>query len=100
MHGDDRFQPALLVGDEMHFLVRVEVGQAPGRGHMIEMSEVDCEKLGRPRGLEPPTPGTTNQCSNQLSYDRHGNACENRPLRRFPWTPAPLKVGASNARRG
>src|SRR3954452_1663128 len=29
-------------------------------------------KMGRPRGLEPPTPGTTNQCSNQLSYDRHG----------------------------
>ena len=28
--------------------------------------------MGRPRGLEPPTPGTTNQCSNQLSYDRHG----------------------------
>jgi RHS repeat-associated protein len=30
--------------------------------------------MGRSRGLEPPTPGTTNQCSNQLSYDRHGNA--------------------------
>jgi hypothetical protein len=28
--------------------------------------------MGRSRGLEPPTPGTTNQCSNQLSYDRHG----------------------------
>src|SRR4051794_6934002 len=28
-------------------------------------------EVGRPRGLEPPTPGTTNQCSNQLSYDRH-----------------------------
>src|SRR3982751_1544134 len=32
--------------------------------------------MGRPRGLEPPTPGTTNQCSNQLSYDRHGNASQ------------------------
>ncbi len=27
--------------------------------------------MGRPTGLEPATPGTTNQCSNQLSYDRH-----------------------------
>src|SRR5690242_20560873 len=29
-------------------------------------------KMGRSRGLEPPTLGTTNRCSNQLSYDRHG----------------------------
>ena len=27
--------------------------------------------MGRPTGLEPATPGTTNRCSNQLSYDRH-----------------------------
>lgn len=27
--------------------------------------------MGRPRGSEPPTSGTTNQRSNQLSYDRH-----------------------------
>ena len=27
--------------------------------------------MGRSTGLEPATPGTTNQCSNQLSYDRH-----------------------------
>ena len=25
--------------------------------------------MGRPRGLEPPTSGTTNQRSNQLSYN-------------------------------
>src|SRR4051812_19916096 len=43
--------------------------------------------MGRPRGLEPPTPGTTNQCSNQLSYDRHGSARET-----FPPAPAPLRV--------
>src|SRR5206468_9639139 len=48
--------------------------------------------MGRPRGLEPPTPGTTNQCSNQLSYDRHGNASGNHLLLRFPSTPAPLRV--------
>ncbi len=28
--------------------------------------------LGRSTGLEPATPGTTNQCSDQLSYDRRG----------------------------
>ncbi len=27
--------------------------------------------LGWLRGLEPPTPGTTNRCSNQLSYSHH-----------------------------
>ena len=41
--------------------------------------------MGRSRGLEPPTPGTTNQCSNQLSYDRHGDQGA------FPWPRAPLK---------
>ena len=29
--------------------------------------------MGRSTGLEPATPGTTNQCSNQLSYDRHND---------------------------
>lgn len=27
--------------------------------------------MGRLTGLEPATPGTTNRCSNQLSYSRH-----------------------------
>ena len=27
--------------------------------------------MGRMRGLEPPTPGITSRCSNQLSYIRH-----------------------------
>src|SRR5689334_9634768 len=42
-------------------------------------------EMGRPRGLEPPTPGTTNQCSNQLSYDRlsaSNAACRGGFLRR------------------
>src|SRR3954462_5399269 len=42
------------------------------QGVVIVVQTSDVEKMGRPRGLEPPTPGTTNQCSNQLSYDRHG----------------------------
>ena len=29
------------------------------------------KKMGRMRGLEPPTPGITSRCSNQLSYIRH-----------------------------
>src|SRR5436309_2562376 len=52
--------------------------------------------MGRSRGLEPPTPGTTNQCSNQLSYDRHGNA-SGPPSPAFRQAPAPLRV--AQARR-
>ncbi len=40
--------------------------------------------MGRMTGFEPATPGTTNQCSNQLSYIRHtansGGAEETRTL--------------------
>ncbi len=35
-------------------------------------AETIVEKMGRMRGLEPPTPGITIRCSNQLSYIRHG----------------------------
>ena len=82
MDGDDRPQAALLVGDEMHVFVRVEIGQAPGRGHGVECPVLRKRKMGRSRGLEPPTPGTTNQCSNQLSYDRHGASWERFPCPR------------------
>jgi hypothetical protein len=34
--GDDRFQPAFLVPDEVQVLVRVEILEAPGRGHRME----------------------------------------------------------------
>src|SRR5690242_19795626 len=86
MNGDDRLQSALLVVDEVDFLVCVEIGQAPGRRHLSRISGSVRGKMGRSRGLEPPTPGTTNQCSNQLSYDRHGISKE-----RFLWPRAPLK---------
>ena len=35
--------------------------------------------MGRSRGLEPPTSGTTNRRSNQLSYDRHISALYGNP---------------------
>ena len=34
------------------------------------VSPASRQELGRVRGIEPPTPGTTNRCSNQLSYTR------------------------------
>ena len=34
MNGDDRSQSAFFVGDEVNFFMSVEVGQAPGRGHL------------------------------------------------------------------
>src|SRR5262249_49292494 len=52
-------------------------------------------KLGRSRGLEPPTPGTTNQCSNQLSYDRLRERLRETPLQWFPSARWPLRVGAA-----
>src|SRR5205085_5669155 len=90
MNCDDRLEAGLRVGDEVDFLMCVKIRQAPGRRHVVEMSDVaEMSKMGRSRGLEPPTPGTTNQCSNQLSYDRHRNASENHPLRRL------LRAGAT-----
>ena len=85
MDCNDGFKPAFLIGDEVNLFVRVEVRQAPGRGHVLRVSDADRE-MGRSRGLEPPTPGTTNQCSNQLSYDRHGF-----DKGAVPWPRAPLK---------
>ncbi len=37
-------------------------------------------RVGRPTGLEPATPGTTNQCSDRLSYSRRGPAGPRRAL--------------------
>ena len=56
MKGDDRFQAALLVGDEMHFFVRVEIGQAPGRRHVVEMSGIKNGKEWGDRGDLNPRP--------------------------------------------
>ena len=48
--------------------------------------------MGRSTGLEPATLGTTNRCSNQLSYDR----------REAPWRTraAPLRVMTFEGKRG
>lgn len=40
------------------------------------------------KGFEPSTPGTTNRCSNQLSYIHH----ESARARRF-WKPVPWGLG-------
>ena len=69
--GDDRPEAARRVVDEVQAFMRVEIGEAPGRGHVVGKSALLPEKMGRPTGLEPATLGTTNRCSNQLSYDRH-----------------------------
>src|SRR3990170_8902239 len=57
-----------------------------GEGISIFVEE---QPVGRSTGLEPATLGTTNRCSNQLSYDRHG-----APWEAFPEAPASLKVAA------
>src|SRR5918998_2367615 len=46
--------------------------------------------MGRPTGLEPATLGTTNRCSNQLSYGRHSGL--GVAAWRFPWTRALIRV--------
>src|SRR3954452_7888083 len=56
--------------------------------------------MGRSRGLEPPTPGTTNQCSNQLSYDRHGNASKTTLSCGFLRRWRHLGSGARERKRG
>src|SRR6185436_18187221 len=71
MHRDDCAQPALLIGDKMKRFVRIEIGIAPRGVHGSPNRLPGNGILGRSTGLEPATPGTTNRCSNQLSYDRH-----------------------------
>ena len=71
MDGDDRPKPAFGPVDEVQAFVRVEIGEAPGHVHVFGKSRLLVRRMGRPTGLEPATPGTTNRCSNQLSYDRH-----------------------------
>ena len=69
--------------------------------------------MGRPRGSEPPTSGTTNQRSNQLSYDRHSatkagailkgcsrpasSLVEECPMGDRPFEDSPLYSGVGNA---
>src|SRR3546814_18090798 len=42
----------------------------------MESSKGTLAGMGRPTGLEPATPGTTNQCSNRLSSGRHAHQAE------------------------
>ena len=71
VHRDDCAQAALFIGDEMQRFMRVEIGVAPRGVHGSPNHLFGQGKLGRSTGLEPATLGTTNRCSNQLSYDRH-----------------------------
>src|SRR5687768_2464847 len=68
-----------------------------------------CAKAGRKgwlRGFEPPTPGTTTRCSNQLSYShRESGALYPRLARRRMWfvtspwgIPTPQSSGPSDGR--
>src|SRR5881628_3472148 len=62
-------------------------GRPQGVVIVVEPSDVVGCEMGRSRGLEPPTLGTTNRCSNQLSYDRHGDQGG------VPFAAPPLKGG-------
>ena len=80
MDCDDCAQPRLAVAEQMDALMVVEIGEAPVGDHALH-SCGRCrtsmcrarslgEEMGRMTGLEPATLGTTNRCSNQLSYNR------------------------------
>src|SRR3546814_17552506 len=86
-----RGQPARPIAEHMDMLVIVEIGEIPDSGHGTHLhvkklregvikqrrhrvtpklrNREKGKKMGRPMGLEPTTPGTTNRCSNQQSYE-------------------------------
>jgi hypothetical protein len=62
------------------------------------------EKVARPAGLEPATPGLEGQCSIQLSYGRvilsYRNPNRQRSSRRVSYVPLALAPGASSTGSG
>src|SRR3546814_5618597 len=98
MHSNDGRQACGRITKKVNPFMIVEIGQVPERRHddnpphqklrgvaMVPIVNGYAGSIiwenGRPRGFEPPTSGTTNQRSNQLSYDRHNALVDRKSTR-------------------